>query len=306
MYQKIIRGRVRKYENKKEGYEEILKMKPCTIVLEPTGVYAIRPSQYFKEKGIKVSPNAREKEFREKKTDFYDAEKLENMVDKAKEYDYNPLKEMTTLYLFLKDIEVKYKNRLKRALFLVSDNDKVNKDRLERLAKGDFTREELYQLEYTPIVLEEIKILAKNLLEIQEKLKEVRRMIEEQVPDNHVLLTIPGIGRLAAGIIIGIVGDVKRFPKPESFVAYCGLDPVVERSGRAVISRGISKRGNKYLRSLFYFLAVRNYSRNPTLLKFYETHKVKLHSRKLYVALARKLARIIWSVWYNNRPYEPK
>jgi len=112
MYQKIIRGRVRKYENKKEGYEEILKMKPCTIVLEPTGVYAIRPSQYFKEKGIKVSPNAlsREKEFREKKTDFYDAEKLENMVDKAKEYDYTPLKEMTTLYPFLKDIEVKYKN----------------------------------------------------------------------------------------------------------------------------------------------------------------------------------------------------
>jgi hypothetical protein len=30
------------------------------------------------------------------------------MVDK--EYDYNPLEEMTTLYLFLKDIEVKYKN----------------------------------------------------------------------------------------------------------------------------------------------------------------------------------------------------
>ncbi|ACP49474.1 ORF2 in transposon ISC1229 [Sulfolobus islandicus Y.N.15.51] len=51
---------MRKYENNLKGYEEILKMKPCTIVLEPTGVYAIRSSQYFKEKGIKVlqvSPN---------------------------------------------------------------------------------------------------------------------------------------------------------------------------------------------------------------------------------------------------------
>jgi len=45
MYQKIIRGRVRKYENNLKGYEEILKMKPCAIVLEPTGVYAIRPSR---------------------------------------------------------------------------------------------------------------------------------------------------------------------------------------------------------------------------------------------------------------------
>ena len=61
-------------------------------------------------------------------------------------------------------------------------------------------------------------------------------MIEGQVPQDHVLLTIPGVGRLAAGIIIGIVGDIRRFPKPESFVAHCGLDPVVERSGRAVVS----------------------------------------------------------------------
>ena len=109
---------MRKYENNLKGYEEILKMKPCAIVLEPTGVYAIRPSQYFKERGVlQVGPNvlSREKEFRGKKTDFYDAEKLENMVDKAKEYDYNPLKELVTLYLFLKDIETKYKNRLKRA-----------------------------------------------------------------------------------------------------------------------------------------------------------------------------------------------
>ncbi|ADX81489.1 IS110 family RNA-guided transposase [Saccharolobus islandicus] len=305
------RGRVRKYKNNKEGYEEILEMKPCAIVLEPTGVYAIRPCQYFKEKGIKVlqvSPNvlSREKEFRGKKTDFYDAEKLENMVNKAKEYEYNPLRELVTLYLFLKDIEVKYKNRLKRALFLVSDNDRISKDRLERLAKGDFTQEELYNLEYTPIVLEEIKVLAKTLLETQEKLEEVRRMIEEQVPQDHVLLTIPGVGRLAAGVIIGIVGDIKRFPKPESFVAYCGLDPVVERSGKVLVSKGISKRGNKYLRSLFYFLAEMNYSKNPTLLKFYESHRDRLQGKKLFTALARKLARIVWSVWYNNKPYEPK
>jgi transposase len=65
-------------------------------------------------------------------------------------------------------------------------------------------------------------------------------MIEGQVPQDHVLLTILGVGRLAAGIVIGIVGDVKRFPRPESLVAYCGLDPVVEKSGKAIISKGIS------------------------------------------------------------------
>ena len=41
------------------------------------------------------------------------------------------------------------------------------------------------------------------VLETRERLKEVRRMIEGQVPQDHVLLTIPGVGRLAAGIIFG-------------------------------------------------------------------------------------------------------
>jgi len=158
----------------------------------------------------------------------------------------------------------------------------------------------------TPIVLEEVKILAKAILETQEKLKEIKEMIGSQVPEDHVLLTIPGVGKLAAGIIIGVVGDIGRFPKPETFVAYCGLDPVVERSGKAVVSKGISRRGNKYLRSLFYFLAQMNYSKNTTLLKLYESHKNKLHGWKLYTALARKLAKVVWSVWYNNKPYEPK
>jgi transposase len=129
----------------------------------PRAHWSLR-NKAFKERGIRVlqvSPNILSREFRGKKTDFYDAEKLENMIDKAKGYEYNPLREMVTLYLYL--IETKYKNRLKRALFLVSD--KVNKERLERLAKGDFTQKELYNLEYTPIVLEEIKVLAKTLLE---------------------------------------------------------------------------------------------------------------------------------------------
>jgi hypothetical protein len=34
--------------------------------------------------------------------------------------------------------------------------------------------------------------------------------------------------------------------------------------------------------------------------------KDRLQGKKLYTALARKLARIVWSVWCNNGPYEPK
>jgi hypothetical protein len=53
---------------------------------------------------------SREKEFRGKKTDFYNLEKLENMVDKAKEYDYKPLRENDNTLPLPKGHRVKYKN----------------------------------------------------------------------------------------------------------------------------------------------------------------------------------------------------
>ena len=67
------------------------------------------------------------------------------MVNKAKEYNYNPLKELVTLYVFLKDLEVKYKNRVKRALFLVSDEEKISKE-IKEFSKGNF-KIQLYNLQ---------------------------------------------------------------------------------------------------------------------------------------------------------------
>jgi len=66
------------------------------------------------------------------------------MANKAKEYNYNPLKELVTLYVFLKDLEAKYKNRVKRALFL-SDEEKISKE-IEEFSKGNF-KIQLYNLE---------------------------------------------------------------------------------------------------------------------------------------------------------------
>jgi transposase len=61
---------------------------------------------------------------RGKKTDFYDAEKLERMAHRAREYEPNPLKELATLYAFLKDVEVRYRNRLGRATGSPCDHSK--------------------------------------------------------------------------------------------------------------------------------------------------------------------------------------
>ncbi len=57
-----------------------------------------------------------------------------------------------TLYLFLKDVQVRSRNRLRRTLLLVSYDDVVNQERLERSSWGDSSGVQLYLLEYADVV----------------------------------------------------------------------------------------------------------------------------------------------------------
>lgn len=124
----------------------------------------------------------------------------------------------------------------------------------------------------------------------------------ELVPKDSLIFTIPGIGKTLGCIILARVGDVKRFESKKRFVAYCGL--VVESSGKSVVLRGISKRGDAVLRRASYLAALTAIKVNPIIKRFYEEHKGRLRGRKLIVACTRKLAVIIWAVLYYNRPFD--
>ena len=63
------------------------------------------------------------------------------------------------------------------------------------------------------------------------------------------LMTIPGIGLLAATAIYARVGDVSRFPTAKRLAAYAGLVPTVRQSGGAVHVGGITKQGAPALRT---------------------------------------------------------
>lgn len=96
-------------------------------------------------------------------------------------------------------------------------------------------------------VLEDIKHYQKQMERLE---KQIETIIDEHY---SYLLSVPGIGSVTAGIIIGEIGDIKRFKSPQSLVAYAGLDPIVYESGKFKAKKvSISKRGSKYLRSAIY------------------------------------------------------
>lgn len=65
------------------------------------------------------------------------------------------------------------------------------------------------------------------------------------------LLTITGVNLIVAAGLAAAIGDVHRFPDPQSLVSYVGLNPRVRQSGLGLAQHGrISKRGRSHARAM--------------------------------------------------------
>src|SRR5690348_11283647 len=87
--------------------------------------------------------------------------------------------------------------------------------------------------------------------------------------------------------------------------------PKQESTGDRTILGKISKRGNKYLRTLFVQAAHVVLARRPnaamrSLWPWIEQASKRLHRNMLAIALANKLARVAWAVLARGRAYQPR
>ena len=151
----------------------------------------------------------------------------------------------------------------------------------------------------------------REIRDIEGRIKLVERQLEttaEQLPAVALLLTIPGIGLLTATALVAFLGDIRRFPSGRHLASYIGLTPREFSSGLKRHLGRISKRGDGYLRTLLIHGArsVLLHARKaqPDRLREW-AHKLEathVHN-KAAVAVANKLARIVWAVWSRHTPY---
>lgn len=91
---------------------------------------------------------------------------------------------------------------------------------------------------------------------------------------DSVIMTIPGIGYINGGMILGEIGDIHRFSSPGKLLAYAGLDPSVYQSENFQIKRTrMSKRGSKVLRYALMNAAHNVVKNNATFKAYYEAKK---------------------------------
>ncbi len=129
------------------------------------------------------------------------------------------------------------------------------------------------------------------------------------------LMQIDGVGPLTASQIFASVGTMSSFGKSRDFAAWLGLTPKAHSSGGKDRLGRISKQGNENLRRLLVMGAatvVRHTRKGETRRKSRLTDWVsglvlKNKPFKLIaVALANKMARIIWALIKRNETYAPQ
>ena len=147
-----------------------------------------------------------------------------------------------------------------------------------------------------------IELLDEQVTTVESEMKSLVASLDS------VIMTIPGIGFINGGMILGEIGDIHRFSNPSKVLAFAGLDPAVYQSGNFEVRHTkMSKRGSRPLRFALVN-AAHNVVKNNQTFKDYYAQK-RSEGKSHYNALghcAGKLVRIIYKMLINNVAFNLK
>jgi transposase len=119
----------------------------------------------------------------------------------------------------------------------------------------------------------------------------------------RLLCTIDGVGPFTALVVRAFVGDMSRFRSAKAFAAYTGLIPGYRHSADTIHNGSITKQGNATLRWVLVQAVTHAVRRSPDLKRLHARLCFRSSVGAARVAVAHALARIIYHVWTEARPY---
>lgn len=151
-------------------------------------------------------------------------------------------------------------------------------------------------------LLEHLMLLDRQVKEIETEILRWHRGDEA----SRRLQQVPGIGPITASALVATVGDAKKFENGRQFAAWLGLVPRQHSSGGKPTLRGMSKRGDSYVRTLLIhgarsviYRATQRQESGSWLAQLLERRNANVAA----VALANKTARIVWALLAYNREF---
>lgn len=162
------------------------------------------------------------------------------------------------------------------------------------------------ELESLPM-LPNLRVTLSSLLRQLSRLEEEKRLLEKEVkltlpPKDDILQTMPGVGPITSATF-----RADRFERSEKLTSFIGLAPVVSQSGEGKGKCRLVPCGQGLLRSMLVEAAWVLRGKESWASELYDNILRRCGVfQKAIVALARRLAIILWRMWLEDRPYESK
>jgi transposase len=161
-----------------------------------------------------------------------------------------------------------------------------------------------------------LAVLATEIADLETRLTDVERELKAFAQQDSLvaqLQTIPGVGLLTATAFVGSVAHIHSFRRARCFASWLGLTAREHSSGGRRRLGGITKQGDVYLRCLLTHgarcvlqQAKRAVARQGTPTQL-QRWALEVADRRGYnratIAVANKLARIIWAVWAHDTKF---
>ena len=136
--------------------------------------------------------------------------------------------------------------------------------------------------------------------------KEIEYAAKQDVKCREIM-KIEGIGPLTASAAVATIGDARLFKNGRELSAWLGLVPKQHSSGNTIRLSGVSKRGDRYVRTLFIHgarsVVKRCENKSDKRSLWIADKKRRSGYNKASVALANKNARIVWAILATGECY---
>jgi transposase len=123
------------------------------------------------------------------------------------------------------------------------------------------------------------------------------------------LAKVPGVSRLAATALVAAVGNAREFRNGRELSAFLGLVPRQHSSGGKRVPLGITKRGDRYLRTLLIHGARASLrwcaAKTDAYSRWAARIKIERGPNVAAVAMANKNARVLWPQLSRDDRYRP-
>ncbi len=162
----------------------------------------------------------------------------------------------------------------------------------------------------TPLAKATFRALYEHLLDLEQRIEQMDDRLGQLFTEHPMcqkIAAVPGIGPLTATALVAAIPAPQLFRNGRHLAAWLGLVPRQQSSGERVVLRGISKRGDRYLRTLLIHGARAVVSRaegtGDPQSRWMSELKQRRGTAVAAVALANKNARVVWAVLAHEDVY---